>query len=187
MKRLRDNSGRFKRQRNEVWDFDRWDDGYIANGRFRIYRPDYPGCQYGMGYTERAWVVWWLTHGEVPTEGYAVHHIDENKLNDVPENLTLMTPTEHAILHKTKAKYILTCQQCGKPYERRPSRIDGRIKEGKAVKYCSMECLYEAKKAKPITKTCEYCGDEFLAVSRFERLKKRFCSRSCANYFRYQK
>ena len=37
-------------------------------------------------------------------KGYDVHHIDENKLNNDISNLTLLTHSEHTILHKTGEK-----------------------------------------------------------------------------------
>lgn len=38
------------------------------------------------------------TYGPIP-EGYIIHHIDGNKENNSPENLVMMSKTEHHTLH----------------------------------------------------------------------------------------
>lgn len=38
------------------------------------------------------------TYGIIP-EGYVIHHIDENKLNNDISNLQMLTPSEHASIH----------------------------------------------------------------------------------------
>lgn len=43
-------------------------------------------------------IIWEKYYGKIP-EGYIVHHIDGNKLNNNIENLQLMTETEHAKRH----------------------------------------------------------------------------------------
>lgn len=48
----------------------------------------------------RAHVVWETTHGPLP-RGMSVHHLDENKLNDDPANLKLLTKAEHLSEHRS--------------------------------------------------------------------------------------
>ncbi len=43
-------------------------------------------------------LVWRREFGEIPS-GYHVHHRDNNPLNNVPQNLSLMTATDHLLLH----------------------------------------------------------------------------------------
>lgn len=52
----------------------------------------------------------WLTHEEI------VHHIDENKLNNNPDNLLILSNTEHTRLHITGSiedkRLVLSCPVC---------------------------------------------------------------------------
>lgn len=43
-------------------------------------------------------LVWRREFGEIPN-GYHVHHIDSDPLNNVPQNLSLMTASDHLLLH----------------------------------------------------------------------------------------
>lgn len=47
----------------------------------------------------RAIVVWESTHGPLP-QGKVVHHRDRDSVNDIPENLVALTPSEHATEHR---------------------------------------------------------------------------------------
>ncbi len=93
-------------------------------------------------------VGYWLSSDE------HVHHIDENKLNNTPENLQILSNLEHIILHNckdniAKSKNGLkieysTCQLCGiifNPHKDTPGY------------YCSDKCSRSSKiKNKEITK-----------------------------------
>lgn len=61
----------------------------------------------------------------------------------------------------------ITCNRCGKEFERRVSAIG---KEN----YCSWEC-----RKVPTSKTCKGCGKEY-GVTSVNWKTSRFCSRSCA-------
>ncbi len=43
-------------------------------------------------------VVWERNFGAIP-DGYCIHHIDHNKLNNSIDNLLMLTKEEHASLH----------------------------------------------------------------------------------------
>lgn len=43
-----------------------------------------------------------------------IHHIDGNKLNNSINNLQIVSPTEHAIIHRRKYKSTPTHKECGK-------------------------------------------------------------------------
>ena len=50
--------------------------------------------------TMRARWVWEKTHGSIPEDKlYVIHHKDENKENDDPENLELMELVDHTVYH----------------------------------------------------------------------------------------
>lgn len=56
-------------------------------------------------------------------ENEVVHHINENKLDNRLENLTLMSITRHVIRHSKPAiPLILICAFCGKPFKRYKSK-----------------------------------------------------------------
>jgi len=180
-------NGRFVRTR-EVWDKSGWDDGYIARGRMRVYRPDYPGYQLGAGYAMRAHVVWWLNGGEIPKKGMILHHIDGNKLNDNIENLQLLDNGEHTIHHLTKPyseKYVtLICEYCKMPYNKKNSRTNYLAKKGKKSRFCSRACLQNGLRKPRISKECAFCGKEFETEDNKGYRNIRCCSKSCAGKLR---
>ena len=51
-------------------------------------------------YVRRARYVMAQVHGIDAVIGKTVHHVDRNKLNDDPDNLVLMTHSEHMQLHE---------------------------------------------------------------------------------------
>lgn len=86
----------------------------------------------------------WLTCGEV------VHHIDRNKTNNDPNNLQLLTLSEHTKIHvkdgllghKIGKPIIYKCSSCGRnfsPSNRRKAR------------FCSLKCnaFYQRKVTRP--------------------------------------
>lgn len=78
----------------------------------------------------------WLT-----TEEH-VHHIDENKLNNLPDNLEVLSITEHNKIHFTRLKPI-ECKNCGSIFTPKES----------AVSYCSIKCSNNSRvKDKALTK-----------------------------------
>lgn len=141
--REHEENGQFKRIRREPWTPARWNDGYIDNnGRFRVYRPDYPRA-YAMGYALRYHVVWWLHHGEPHPEGTNLHHINEDKLDDKLENLECLDHAEHVSLHRRIEKLTCCCNNCDNTLQETPNRV---YNYGRG-KFCSQNCLhaYRAK------------------------------------------
>lgn len=59
-------------------------------------------------YVPRAHVVWLEAHpGETVARGYVIHHLDGDKLNDVPGNLELISLAEHVARHRrSPSEYI---------------------------------------------------------------------------------
>lgn len=61
-------------------------------------------------------LVWESIYGEIPN-GYQIHHIDGNKLNNSIENLQLVTPLEHKRLHSNckiiDGVWYKLCSVCG--------------------------------------------------------------------------
>lgn len=79
-----------------------------------------------------------------------VHHINGDTHDNRLENLMVLSPQEHNILHKQKYPRIKTCVICGKEYAPSGSKR-------KTSKVCSPECKIAldkanaAKRARPIS------------------------------------
>jgi len=145
-----DDAGRFARQ-YDPWTPERWDEGYVdARGYFRVSRPDYPRA-YSNGYAKRYHVVYWLTHGIVPSDEQVIHHIDENTLNDCAENLVLLTQEEHTRIHCGRVGVEFTCDHCGDDFTVPKWRIAQRRKEGTSIRFCSSRCYHAAPRSKSHT------------------------------------
>ena len=66
----------------------------------------------------------WLTSIE------QVHHIDENKINNNPDNLSILTAKEHARIHSTSYLLDKKCPGCSKMFKPKCS----------VQVYCTQEC-----------------------------------------------
>lgn len=77
-----------------------------------------------------------------------VHHIDTNKLNNNPDNLKILSSSEHSRLHKPDTKSKLICSICS--IEFLPKQV--------GVIFCSNKCAHSNNiKNKELTK--EYLND----------------------------
>ncbi len=72
-----------------------------------------------------------------------VHHIDEDKFNDSPNNLEIKTNSEHTGLHKRQSapeKVLLKCV-CGKEFQLKPHTYRLRAKRNSSgILFCSRSC-----------------------------------------------
>jgi|AGFS01.1.fsa_nt_gi HNH endonuclease. len=81
------------------------------------------------------------------TTNLHVHHIDENKLNNDPSNLQILTESEHTALHSNGSVTELECKICKKIFSFWTS--DMRT-------YCSVDCYIND----PSRKKFEVSADE---------------------------
>ena len=119
------------------WTPERWDDGVISRGRFRVYRPDFPRA-YRDGYALRAHVVWWLAKGEAHPKELQLHHKDDDMLNDALDNLELLTHSEHQRVHRGAPP--IPCDRCGTSFSRKLH------KRRYSHNFCSANCYNEARR-----------------------------------------
>lgn len=71
-------------------------------------------------------------HGPIPS-GYLVHHVDEDRMNNEPENLKALTHAEHSRLHNDRHPRVKVCEACGVEYEPAATKR-------KRSKSCSRSC-----------------------------------------------
>lgn len=115
----------------------------LNNGYLCFYDKDHPlateACQYRVflhRHIASIKIGRWLS-----TEEH-VHHIDENKLNNAPDNLEVLTRSEHSKRHMGELPNA-TCKECGKEFKAR----------GAVNNYCSYDCMHKGTvKNKEITK-----------------------------------
>lgn len=132
----------------------------------------YQATEPRRGYLHRH--IWEDHNGPIP-QGHDVHHKDENTLNNDPLNLECLSKLEHRRRHPVafdgqqehlERQRVAAAEWHGSAAGREWHREHGkRTWEGR----------------EPVTRTCECCSVEFSAF--FERA--RFCSRACAQRFRY--
>ncbi len=78
------------------------------------------------------------------TKDECVDHVDNNKLNDVIENLQILTIKENSIksvthLNKTAKDIKLVCPVCNVVFHRPAKNVNFKLKQGKKIT-CSRRC-----------------------------------------------
>ena len=135
---IRNTLGQFKRTRKK-WFLDNFDDGYVDNkGRMRVWLPKHPRA-YKDGYILRAIVAYEAYHGVLVSKEFAIHHKDENRLNDTKGNLEKILFGVHSQLHNVDitSQIYKICLICGKAFYVPRWRLNQKYHVGK---YCSHTC-----------------------------------------------
>lgn len=109
----------------------------------------------------------WLVRSEV------VHHIDGDRENNSPENLTVTTQSEHAKIHHPTAKPSI-CRQCGGGFQKHAGQKTCSIKckalaENKTLCLVSKQSLEKLVWNKPTTKVAAELGVSDSAVGKMCR------------------
>ena len=125
--------------------------------------------------------IWEYYHGTIP-EGYDVHHIDGDPLNNALENLQCLPHAEHLRIHTTRRRQAgnfqakhernipVICAQCGKEF----------LACQRGAKFCSPTCNQKWQREhgrRHVEKTCAWCGKVFLSP---KDTSARYCSATCA-------
>lgn len=119
----------------------------MRNGPYElVVAPDrYPGKRYRGRYAYQHHVVYWQTYGKTPSDGEVIHHINGNKRDNTPLNLSLISVSAHAKEHAQEksiaASVSAQCGHCGGEFKRTGAVIRWRAKNRKHGKlFCSRSC-----------------------------------------------
>lgn len=118
----------------------------MKNGEYELIIPprNYPGKRYRGRYAYEHHVVWWQITGEIIKEGYTIHHRNERKRDNRPENLEKMTKEDHDKHHadeKKRTMIPLVCSFCGDTFERDIRQVRSKKKNGQKDFYCGRSCM----------------------------------------------
>ena len=118
--------------------------------------------------------------GRYVTSGEHVHHINKDRSDNSPDNLEVLTASEHRLLHisETGGSTVVNCAYCGKEFKRNNSKIS-RSKRGKIC--CSDLCRTNCRRVididpnllatlvweKPTTLIAKDLGVSDTAVSKY--------------------
>lgn len=76
-----------------------------------------------------------LKEGRGLTSDEQVHHSDGDKTNNDPDNLEVLSATEHGKLHNVGTPEDLPCSHCGKSFQVRVTR-----RKTSSKRFCSQDC-----------------------------------------------
>lgn len=138
---MHDKNTKMGRKRvHHPWSLDSFDDGYIKQERFFVYFPDHPRAD-KRGYIQRSIVAFEAYHPyEVVSPNMIVHHIDENSLNDLKENLEIVTRKEHQNHHLRVPRAKRVCDNCGVEFFILRYRLND--KTCNRGRFCSLTCFH---------------------------------------------
>jgi endogenous inhibitor of DNA gyrase (YacG/DUF329 family) len=161
------------------------------NGKLYHRYPDSPQRAHRVYFTAHRGslhrAIWEDAHGPVP-EGYEVHHVDHNPLNNDLSNLAAIPQPEHRSESQAKRElHDYICAECGGAFQAYGNRRAER-------RFCSRKCKQDhtnrrlaakarAEREVPPNATphvCDECGSPFLSKPMPDR-KHRYCSRRCNN------
>ena len=112
----------------------------MRNGEYTlIVAPDdYPGKKYRGRYAYEHIVAFWKSNGRLPQLGHVVHHKNEKKRSNEPNNLEEKTVGQHNTDHNTVKPVQTVCGLCGIEFYLKPHTYRERIKKAKSgLLFCS--------------------------------------------------
>ncbi len=113
----------------------------MRNGPYELVKapPEYPGKKYRGKYVYEHHLVWWQHTGNVVRDGFLVHHVNEQKRDNRPENLQEITVAEHNAGHNTIDCVSVLCFRCRVVFQLKPSIFRQRSKESDRL-FCGRSC-----------------------------------------------
>lgn len=121
--------------------------------------------------------VWMQKYGDIP-QGYAIHHIDENKNNNDIDNLICMSKSAHQKLHMTERVlsdpewFRMTITQKAAPEAKRWH------KSAEGHNWHKQHGMEVFSNMGSTQKICEYCGKQYVVRNNCKNVG-RFCSNNC--------
>jgi ssDNA-binding Zn-finger/Zn-ribbon topoisomerase 1 len=103
---------------------------------------DYPGKKYRGKYCYEHYLVYWNAYGVIPGDDEIIHHRDEDKHHNVPENLILMTRKDHSAMHdseKLSSLVVLKCPGCQKIFIR--EKRQSFLQKSSSYTCCCRACI----------------------------------------------
>jgi len=82
-----------------------WKGGHVKNGRMFVRVPSHPNADPTNGYVLRSRLVMEKQLGRYLTADEIVHHKNGDKSDDRPENLHVMSQSEHAKIHFVRGRF----------------------------------------------------------------------------------
>ena len=120
---------------------------------------------------------------EIPA-GFQVHHKDTNKDNNEPENLELLTASDHGHEHgelltdeqrqARRANIIRSAVPAAKEWHKTQAGHAWHVEHGKETMASREPQQYE----------CDNCGKEYKTRRRYGAAEKHFCCNSCKSAYR---
>ncbi len=109
----------------------KWNGGQITrDGYICILRWDHPQHD-RHGYVKRANLVAEEKYGRSLLADEMVHHVNEIRSDDSPENLQIVKRPQHAVIHFSKPKKVVVCRNCHREF------IDERSQH---MIFCGIKC-----------------------------------------------
>lgn len=129
---------------------------------------DYPGKRYRGRYCYEHYLVYWRTHGVLPKPNETIHHKNENKHDNSPDNLELRTRGNHTAMHGRERGITmveLRCPTCGKLFTRQKRQTHFATSRSNRT-FCCRKC---AGKFNHLPKQKQIEGTEQMFVREFKQ------------------
>lgn len=160
---------------------------YESDGYVFVMAKDHPNANRD-GFIREHVLVMERTLGHViNSKTHAVHHINEDRRDNRPENLQCLTPREHKRVHSgwriVDGTWYKTCRGCRVEHEATSEHFYER-KTG-ILSYKCRKCTQEAVAARKDdvidVRNCERCSKSFEVRAAYG--KQRFCGYSCSSKY----